>query len=165
MKSIVLAILMMPGICYLAQSQDEMRKLDPMVGNWKGEGWFMDRSGVRYEFTQQEEITMELDETALLIKGKGFSEGKTIHNAMAVVTFDSVSSAYDFHSFLSDGRKTQANLKVVDEGVFQWGFDVPNGRIKYYIKIDEGKWYEKGEFSSDGTAWFPFIEFNLSKLD
>ncbi|WP_420576177.1 hypothetical protein [Ekhidna sp.] len=163
MKSIVLAVLMMPGICFLAESQEQMKKLEPMVGNWKGGGWYMDQAGKRYEFTQQEEISKELSNTALLIKGKGFSDGEVIHDAMAVVSYDSTSGDYNFHSFLSDGRKTDAKLKVIGDGEFEWGFKIPNGLIKYSIQIANDQWHEKGEFSPDGSNWYPFIDFNLSR--
>lgn len=163
MKSIVLAILMMPGICFLAESQEQMKKLEPMVGNWKGGGWYMDQAGKRYEFTQQEEISKELSNTALLIKGKGFSDGEVIHDAMAVVSYDSTLGDYNFHSFLSDGRKTDAKLKVIGDGEFEWGFKIPNGQIKYSIQIANDRWHEKGEFSPDGSNWYPFIDFNLSR--
>ncbi|MEQ9466245.1 MAG: hypothetical protein RLN88_02480 [Ekhidna sp.] len=52
MKQLVFAVLMMPGICLLAQPKQSMEKLSPFIGKWEGGGWYMDQTGTRYEFTQ-----------------------------------------------------------------------------------------------------------------
>ena len=165
MKRILLTILMLAGIGFLSHAQSGMEKMEPMVGIWQGDGWFMDQSGARLEFTQEEEITRELGNSALLIKGKGTSNGRIVHNAMAIVMYDSATSTFNFHSFLADGRKLDTQIEELGNGKYEWGFETPRGQIKYSIEINDDKWYEKGEFSPDGSNWFPFIEFNLTKLD
>lgn len=45
-------------------SKAKIKKLDFMVGNWKGTGWMMGRNG-KSEFEQTERIEFKLDSTAV----------------------------------------------------------------------------------------------------
>lgn len=163
MKTILFTLIMMPGILLVAQTKDQMQALAPMVGNWQGDGWYVDPSRNRYEFSQKEEVNFELENTTLLIKGKGVSEGKVIHNAMAIVQYDSAASGYTLDAFLADGKRTKATLEVKSAGSFEWWFNIDQGTIKYFIEIKDETWTEKGAYSPDGQNWYPFIAFTLTK--
>ena len=87
---------------------------------------------------------------------------------MAVLSFDQGTNQYKFSSYLKDGRNTQAWLNIIEDGKYQWGFDIPNGKIKYSITLDASKkaWNEIGEISNDnGSTWVKFFEMNLRKVD
>ena len=49
--------------------------------------------------------------------------------------------------------------------ITKWGFDTPQGKIKYTITIHSGNlWNEIGEFSRDkGVTWMKFFEMNRKK--
>jgi hypothetical protein len=122
--------------------------------------------------TVDENIQFKLDDTILLVEGLGKSKdasGKesVSHNALGILTFDVASKQYKFKSYLANGRSTDAWFNVTGENQYQWGFDSPQGKIKYSITIDPVKktWNEFGEFSADGTNWSKFFEMNLTKVE
>jgi hypothetical protein len=49
----------------------EMKKLDWLVGHWKGAGWIQMGPQGRHEFTQTETIDAKLDGLVLVIEGTG----------------------------------------------------------------------------------------------
>lgn len=157
-----IVILFLVGQGYSQSIREEkMKELSSMVGKWEGGGWYMDRSGVRSEFTQKEDISYELGGTAILIKGRGKRGEEVIHDAMAIIRYDSV-SGYSMFSMLSDGKETNATFEILDDKI-EWWFDVPTGRVKYTIVVDGEKWTEKGAYSPDKENWYPFIGFTLTK--
>ncbi len=158
-----------------AQSSSEnrkeaMKKLDFMAGQWKGEGWMMDREGNKNAFTQTEDINWKMDGELMLIEGLGKSydasvqEEKVIHNALATISYNPQTGNYDFQSYVAGRGSGTAVGKVLDEHTFQWELSVPHGKIRYTITISEKEqWYEIGEYSPDGQAWNQFFEMTLAK--
>ncbi len=153
----------------LAQENEELckekiKKLDFMLGEWSGGGWMMNQDRTRSEFTQTEKIEMELNGAVLIVRGQGWdTDGKSIHNALGIISYDLVEAKYFMLAMLENGQQTKAELELVSENEIKWWFDVPGGTVKYQLTIDGDTWREKGEFSPDGNAWYPFIEFTLSK--
>lgn len=151
--------------------KQEMQKLSYFVGKWKGEAIAKQRNGPDTKVAQEENIQYKLDNTLLLIEGTGRNPVNTseiVFNALAIVTYDEAAKAFKFRSHLKDGSQTDAYFKIVGENHFEWGFDVPNNaKIRYYIELDPKAktWNETGEYSPDGTTWYPFIELKLTKLD
>ena len=134
-------------------------KLAFMEGNWAGNGWRYSPDGQKHTFEQTEKVQFKLDSTALLIEGHGTSKGKTIHDAMAVITFDKEKQNYRFSSNLSDGKGGIFSGEIID-GKFYW---YPNDFIRYIIAINEnGQWHEIGEMNRNGN-WFQFFEMTLDK--
>ena len=88
-------------------SKSEVSKLAFITGQWKGTGWMMGMDKNKMAFEQTENIAFKLDNTVLLIEGQGKSNGKIIHNAMAIVTFNKETNCYNFESYLQNGRKGQ----------------------------------------------------------
>lgn len=169
MKTILKILLMMwcvPSLTIQAQhfetdtvAQRHVSQLSFLTGDWAGEGWMMSQTGERAAFNQTEKVRMKLDGTALLIEGKGVSNGVVIHNALAVLSYDRENGNYDFNSFLQNGRKGLYEAEMID-GDFYW---YPGDNVRYIIRIDDdGKWVEKGEFKS-GDQWVQFFEMTLER--
>ncbi|MBX7170821.1 MAG: DUF1579 domain-containing protein [Pyrinomonadaceae bacterium] len=141
----------------------EVKKLESMVGQWKGSGWIQQGPN-RENFTGTEMVQRKLDGLAILIEGKFTNpEGKVIHETLAVLSFDPKDSKYRFRTYLASGMGGEFDFQVV-EGGYKWGFQVQGGTIRYTIKTDNDAWFEIGEFSRDGQTWMKFFEMNLNKV-
>lgn len=145
-----------------------MAMLSHWQGQWKGEAT-MNRNGQQQEFKVEETVTMKLNGTILTAEGIGketHSE-KTVHHAFGVLHHDATTNQYKFQTYLADGKTATAWFIVTDSSHYQWGFDVPSGKIRYTITIDgqAGTWDETGEYSGDGHKWFPFLKMHLKKVE
>ncbi|WP_034257658.1 hypothetical protein [Altibacter lentus] len=139
-------------------SKAKIKTLDFMVGNWKGTGWIMGRDG-KSEFAQTEKIEFKLDSTAILIEGKGTSNGKVIHNALAVLTYNKEADHFSFRSYLPSGMNAEFKAEVIDDKLYWY----PNENVRYIIwQNDAGQWYERGEFNKNEN-WSQFFEMTLDK--
>lgn len=147
-----------------AQSyKDEMKKLEPLIGNWKGTALYRMGSGDPHKVDQTEAIDWKLEGAVLQIEGVGKVNNVVQHHAMALVNFDVNQNKFFFRSYLSDGKMADAHFTVTGEGKYTWGFDYPGRKMRYIITIEGNRWKETGEFSADGKQWFPFIEMDLAK--
>jgi hypothetical protein len=153
-----------------AVQQDAMKKLDFLVGQWKGEGW-MDVAGQRRTFKGTEVVQRKLDGLLLAIEGlhrgqvgdKG--EEGIVHNAFALVSYDDKAKRYRFQAFTSRGTYEDAVATVSKEKLV-WGMKVPQfGEIRFTIKLDKGRWLETGEVSRDGKTWQQFFEMTLRRAE
>ncbi len=158
------------AVSALAQTPDptqakktEMKKLEKMAGLWKGSGWIQ-QGPKRENFTGGELVQVKLDGLALLVEGKFTnSEGRVIHQTLAVLNCNEQNSGYDFSTFLANGIAGVHPFKVVGDH-FEWGFEIPNaGIVRYTIKIDDTTWSETGEFSRDGKTWMQNFEMKLTR--
>lgn len=147
--------------------RDEMKKLDYMVGQWKGSGW-MEQAGKRATFSGTETVQSKLNGLALLVEGKFNSEvgGKevTVHETLAVLSYDERAKTYRFRTYLANGITGDQEAKLI-EGGWQWGFQFPGGAVRYTIKVNEkDEWFEVGEFSRDGQTWLKNFEMTLHRV-
>lgn len=141
------------------EAQKAISQLEFIVGNWAGTGWMMGRDGQKRTFDQTEKIKFKLDSTAILIEGLGKSNGKIIHNALAVVRYNKAEENFNFRSYLSNGRGGDFKAELID-GKFYW---YPNDNMRYIIYLnDKGQWYETGEMKRE-NEWFQFFEMTLDK--
>jgi len=132
------------------------------AGEWVGRGWIK-MGPEKHEFEQHEKITTYLDGSVLQIEGTGTQDGKVIHKAMAIVSYDVASGQYKFRSF-KDGYILDAECGLNPDGSFYWNMKNPRGLIQYIIRLKDGKWQETGSFSFDnGQNWMPFFEMTLTK--
>lgn len=153
-----------------AQNQ-EMKKLDFLIGEWQGEGWTEFVPGQRRTSPITERVQPKLGGTVLMVEGlakkkaPGSQEETVVHNALGVISYDAGAKLYRVRSYLADGRTTDAEASFVDEG-FQWRFKAPQGwSFRYTVKLTEkGEWFEKGEMSQDGKTWRQFHEMTLKKV-
>lgn len=180
MKNGILFVMILTSVhcgSLVAQPSAELYKEKMSVfnfweGQWHGEGSMQMGPGPAKKSTVDETLQFKLDGTVMLIEGIGkaidpqTNQSQVVHHAMAILSYDPATGQYKFHTYLKDGRSTPAVLKVLEENKYEWGFDVPNGKVKYLITIDTSKktWHEEGEFSNDnGTTWMKFFEMNLEK--
>lgn len=180
MKNIALLCLVLTGMLTtkaLSQPSESTarEKLKPFghwVGHWSGEGYYQTGSAERQNSTIEEHLTYKLNGTVLQVEGTGTAVdpatgSKTIvHNALAILYYDQSTQQYRFNSFLQDGRHADAWFNIVSDNKYEWGFDLPTGKIRYIITFDEAgtTWNEVGEFSPDkGTNWYTFFGMTLKK--
>lgn len=141
------------------ESKSEILKLEFITGNWEGKGWMMGQDGQKHHFDQTENITFKLDSTAILIEGHGEANGRSVHDALAVISFDKESKNYTFTSWLANGRGGQFKAALIDDK-FYW---YPNENMQYVISLNEkGQWHETGEIRQ-GDKWFQFFEMTLDR--
>ncbi len=142
----------------------EMKKLDGLIGQWSGSGWIMREKG-KETFNGTETVQRKLDGLALLVEGNFKNkEGVIVHQTLAVLSPNTKTKNYDFRTYLANGMNGEQELKAIG-GSWQWGFQVPNGIIRYDIKIENDMWIETGEMSrDDGKTWMKFFEMNLKRV-
>jgi hypothetical protein len=163
------AVLLLP-ISMSAQTpgsaqREAMKKLDFLVGQWKGDAWVEFGPGQRHKAIQTESVQMKLDGLLLLIEGLGKESGVTVHNALAVVSHDLKTGQYRIRAYRGDGAWIDADTKLTP-GALEWGFQDPRaGTIRFTIKIESGRWNEIGEASRDGKTWHKFLEMNLERVN
>lgn len=144
-------------------SKDQMKKLALWTGRWAGTSTSQ-MQGKTESGTVEESIEWKVDGHALLINGLGKNkEGKIVHEALGVLSFDAKENRYRLSTWLRDGRNADAWFLVLGDNSFQWGFDVPTGKIRYNIHLTQTTWVESGEYSSDGAQWFPFFQMQLTR--
>ena len=116
----------------------EMKKLDWLVGHWKGTGWIQMGPQGRREFTQTETIEAKLDGLVLLIEGLGKAkeDGSTVHTALAFVSYDHRAKKFRWHAFTPEGQiDTEAK---VGTDTLEWTLEIPKrGRMRYTITRNE----------------------------
>ena len=153
---------------------NEMKKVQWLAGKWEGEGWMMYGPEEKHTFSQTETVTSKLNGLLLAIEGLGTvgtsdeGESKIIHNAFAVLSFDSENQRFKMRAHKADGAFTEADALVDDNGDFIWGFSHPYaGELRFTIRQnDKGQWYEIGEVSNDdGNSWFQNFEMLLNKVE
>ncbi|MFC0605432.1 hypothetical protein [Winogradskyella pulchriflava] len=137
-------------------SKSKITELSFMVGNWKGTGWMMGQGG-KSNFEQTEKIEFKLDSTAILIEGVGKSNGKVVHNALAILTYNKAEDNYTFRSYLPSGLNAEFKAELKDNKLYWY----PNENVRYIIWLNEsGQWLEKGEYKREDN-WHQFFEMTL----
>jgi len=149
----------------------EMRKLDFLAGEWKGEGWFRMGPGQPEHFTQHEKVTPKTGNKSLLIEGLGRRKtadgtpGEVVHDALAILGWDEQAKVYRFSTVTAERGAGEPWFEVTGTNAAQWGFETPMGKIRYTITLnDKGQWVEVGEFTRDGKQWMKMMEMTLTKV-
>ena len=151
--------------------RDAMKKLDFLVGEWKGEGWMEFAPGQRRTFRGTEVVQRKLQGLLLTIEGVhrsqagGKAKEAVVHNAFTVVSYDEKAKRYRFQAYTARGNHEDTEAKVRD-GQLVWGMKVPQfGEVRYTItRDDKGRWFEVGEVSQDGKPWRKFFEMTLETV-
>ena len=144
---------------------EKMKALEFLAGEWRGDAW-MQMGPDRRETAQQHELVeWKAGGEVLLIQGRGESEGKPVHQAMATITWDPRASRHEMWTYRAGSGSVRPSIEVGDRRVV-WGFDVPNGKVRYTITLDaEGRWVEIGEHSADGgSTWRQFFGMTLRRV-
>lgn len=151
----------------------EMKKLDFLIGTWKGTGWVLTQNG-RESFTITETLQLKLGGQIAVVDGLGTGknvktgEEKIVHQAYGVFSYDKESGKLKFRWYKAETGEEGETIIQVSDKIINWGLDVrENGiKIKFTIGINEkGNWSEIGELSRDGgKTWLKFLEMELSKV-
>ena len=149
---------------------EELKKLDFMLGEWKGEAEVMGREGKQIVL-QTETVRTELDGGIIVVRGRGFARkedgtaGDLVHDAFGVISWDREKKQYRFDPWVSGGMRAETTFQAVDRG-FDWTMKTPQGgTVRYTMRVkDNGQWNEVGEFSMDGAKWMKFIDMTLTKV-
>ena len=151
---------------------DEMKKLDFLIGEWKGEAWFqMGPNAKREVALQHEKVTPRAGGAALQIDGIGRAKkedgtaGDVVHDAYAMLRWDDQAKQYRFSTVVAGRGTAEPTFEVTGENTAVWTMKVPQGTMRYTITLNEkGQWFEVGEFSRDGEKWSKFLEMTLTKV-
>ena len=149
---------------------EKMKALSFLVGEWEGAGWMQFGLQARKDVKVRESIKTKLAGKALLIEGLGTAKNpetgdeSTVHEALAVVTWDAKKGQYSMRAITERAGAVDPNVQVGDKSMV-WSFDArAGGTVRYSIKINEnGQWFEVGEFSRNGKDWNKFFEMTLTK--
>ena len=148
-------------------SRAAIERLRFMEGTWRGTAWMM-RGNQRTQTEMVETVEPKLGGTVLLVQGlgtvadSGAGTRRTVHDALAVISFDPRSGAYAMRSYIGSGQFGEFALTLVDGGV-SWTREVPGGRIRNTARYTADEWHEVGEFSRDGTTWTQVMEIKLRR--
>jgi hypothetical protein len=162
---IPILILNFPFLQAQTSPEDALQPLTVLLGEWEGSGFYMNQQQKRIEFRHKEHVTQALNQTLLLFNGKAVSpDGDAGFEAFGVVFTDPEDKQTYINAWTAEGQYTKAPI-TIEEGSFEWGFDVPNGGyIRYTATFSDTEWVEKGEYSPDkGTTWYPFLEMKLTR--
>ncbi|HEV7237860.1 MAG TPA: hypothetical protein VGQ36_01365 [Thermoanaerobaculia bacterium] len=161
----LIALVVMP-----AYAADEMRKLDWLVGEWKGEAVVLSGPEKGENALQSERVQSRQGGKILVVEGLGKRKladgtaGDVVHDAFGVIWYDEQAKKYRFHSWTTRTGYVDSWFEVSDDGSVRWGFDISQGKIRFTIKrTEKGDWHEVGEYSPDGTRWFQTLEMKLQK--
>ncbi|MCB0564277.1 MAG: DUF1579 family protein [Phaeodactylibacter sp.] len=144
--------------------KEALQALHAMPGDWEGDGWMFTPQRERVTFRQTERIRYKLDSTVLLIEGKGTSEGKTVHDALAVLSYEPEARHYWMRSYLANGRTGQYKAQFNADGMLEWEIPVPGRKILYIIDLhEEGEWHEEGFMLLEDGQRFQFFEMHLQR--
>jgi hypothetical protein len=142
-----------------------------LVGDWEGEGWIRRGPGEPSTFTIHEHAETALGDRLIVVEGVGRAagdgevDGEIVHHAFGVLSWDGERGDYRFSTYRADDTGVDARA-TVEDGVMTWGFETPNGQVRYrFRQMEDGAWRENGEFSPDkGTTWMPFFEMTLHRV-
>jgi hypothetical protein len=169
-KAVVLLFVLVTAT--LASANDEMRKLDFLAGEWKGEAWIQMGPGKPSYIVQTERVQSKLGGQVLLVEGLGRNRladgaaGEIVHDALAVISWNAEKKTYRFATWVAGKGELETTLDLTSPTTAVWAMDVPKGRMRYTIRLTEkGEWNEIGEFTRDGGAtWSKFFDMTLTKV-
>ena len=148
-----------------------MAKLEWLTGTWQGTAITLMGPGRSDTISMREVLTYNLDSTIITVEGKGFHvvNGKVLsgiyHQAFAVLSYDN-SGQFQWKAWRMPGGIYTEYSPEIGEKNFDWSMKTPRGTMRYHIELTpQHQWHETGEFSPDGTSWFPFFDMILSRKD
>jgi hypothetical protein len=141
-----------------AQSE-EMRKLEFLLGEWKGKGWMYRADGSRIEISQNVKVERESGGPSLRVKdtkkykAMGLDGSSPSHAETATIYFDEGTRGYRWRRGAE--RKTPFEAKLIEAGTLQWEKHSPGSVARTTIRVKEdGEWHETLEFWLSKDGWF-----------
>jgi hypothetical protein len=161
-----------------AVQSEEMRKLDFLLGEWKGTGLEFGPAGARREFTQKAKVEAKKDGAELRVKDeKKYQTAMRLGVRMAhssaldaTVYYDRELKLYRWRGENYYGRKNPLEAKLIDVRTLQYGMpfsvtmEPSDGVRRTTISVDEkGEWHEKLEVWDMGR-WYKIEESTLKRV-
>ena len=148
-----------------------MRRLEFLIGEWEGTGWIRTGPQAQATFAQRERVRYAAGGSVVVVDGLGTStvrgptEGAIVHQAFAVVSYDTTGKTYRWRAYRAGDDEILATPEIGD-GRLVWGMRAgPTGRIRFTIVLTPaGEWHEVGEINIDGSAWMQFFEMTLRRV-
>jgi hypothetical protein len=150
-----------------AARRKAMEKLAFIAGDWAGEASAMMGPNNFTRMWQTEWVRYKLNGQILVVEGvaRRLAAAGLADTAFAAwATIDwAPERGYVMRSTTLEGRTGEFPLEVSDSG-FVWNFTFPAGRVRYTMRLTPaGEWYERGEYTRDGTQWFPTMQMRLKR--
>lgn len=167
---LVLAPLVVQSQTSSSTEGDNLRKLDFMVGEWKGKGWHYHFDGSRVELSQTAKVKRASAGTALRVdyskKLKAIQFGLPLTlSGPATIYYDEKAKLYRWRIETSEGRKNPFEANVIGPKAFQWIMRFPGSVARITIIVtDEEEWHELWETWTDNkVGWRKYQESVLGK--
>ena len=154
----VLVMILASAIAGLSQTPsasqvEEIKKLDFLLGEWKGTGSVIHWDGSRGdEFSQKTQVKARDGGSALRIKdARSYKTPGVSHTSSldATIYYDDGAKIYRWGGGSSSERKNDLEAKLIDVRTLQYGIPftvtvaLPNGARRTTIKITEsGEWHQ-----------------------
>ena len=139
-----------------------------LVGEWEGTGW-LQMGPQRQPARVRETARWAAGGAVLVIDGLGTStepgsEGRPVHQAFAVVSYDRAAGAVRFRAYRA-GEEI-VDTPTIEERRLVWRRPAPGGgQVRFTMSLTPaGEWHEVGEFSRDGASWTRFLEMTLRRV-
>lgn len=148
-----------------APLSERMAPFGWLIGNWRGSGWTLLPDGSRHRFESREIVVPKLSGNAILVEGRHTQPGapeRVVHDAIAMITWDSRTKAYRFRSALANGMGGDFEITPTADG-FTWRIDTPGGPIAYTVTHRNGVWTERGSRPGPGGTSVDFFEMSLRR--
>lgn len=152
---------------------EEMRKLDFLVGEWRGDGWQLTKEGERgTTFSQRTKVEVKEKNAKLRIQDrKSYKQGQGMlfHSSTldASISYDEKTKLYHWHGQYS---KSVIEAKLVAERTLQYGMpfsvtlEPEQGNRKTTIRVTQaGQWEETLEVWERGK-WYIVEQAILTKV-
>lgn len=146
-----------------------MKKLDFMVGEWKGTAEYMAPGNRSIPMQSWEKVEYRTGGTTLLVEGRHTHHmppqpPRVMHEALGIISFGH--NGYKLRSWLASGMTGEFSLNLKDDG-YTWSHPHParpGWTMRYEAAFTETTWIEKGFESKDGKDWQPLMSMNLKKV-
>lgn len=139
-----------------------------LVGEWEGQATMQTREGAS-RMLSWEGVQRAAGGTVLLIQGRhdrlreDGSRGERVHDAAAMLSYDAKTGRYVFESRTQGGRGGTFDA-TVEGGVLSWFIPLPDGRIRYDIRLNAaGQWEEVGSRCAGSDPCRPFFRMTLDR--
>ena len=131
--------------------REAMRKLEFLVGRWRGPVTIVRGPGEPLHLTQTEDVESRLDGLVLLIEGKSTAaDGDAPFQALATIAFDEATHTYRFRAY-NEGHYLDTELTVLPGG-FSWGFAAGPAHVVNTMHLTgKGQWQESTEVAVGGN--------------
>lgn len=155
-----------------AAGLEEMKKLDFLLGEWKGKGWQYSPGGKRAEISQSTEVKSESGGARLGVRTtKKFIDDRLLgipsHFPKNTIYYDEGVKLYRWdlkRAALNKIKPSEALL--IGPKTFQWQLVIPGAVLmRTTIRVtDDAEWHETLEvWLGDDTGWFKQQETVLKK--